>query len=424
MNADLLIIHADQLVTVDDGKPGPANNVDRLNNLGIIKDGAIAVDGGIIVAVGSTNDLLSTITISKNTKVINAGNKVVMPGFVDPHTHLVFAGSREDEFELRAHGKSYQELSVEGGIRSSVRRLRETDEDELLALALDRAQRLLSYGTTTIEAKSGYGLSTEDEIKSLRIIQEVNEISDIDIVPTFLGAHEIPDEYRNNVEGYIDLLINEMIPAVVDFNLAKYCDIFCESHVFNVEQSRRILTAAKKAGLEIKMHADELTSIGGAELAAELAAVSADHLVAVSDEGIAQMAAQKVIPVLLPGTTFSLGLKNYAPARKMIEAGLPVALATDLNPGSCNTESMQIIITLSVLNLKLTVAEAITAATKNAAYAIGEGEKCGSLTIGKRGDIIICNMPGYKYLPYHFGVNHVETVIKNGFIAPTLQWKL
>ncbi len=419
MDADLLIIHADQLVTVDDGQPGPANNEDRLNNLGIIDDGAVAAHNDLIVAVGTTDDILDKIDISIETQVINAAGKVVMPGFVDPHTHLVFSGSREEEFELRIQGKSYQELSIDAGIRSSVRKLRQTSDYELLASALQHTDRLLAYGTTTAEAKSGYGLSTESELKSLRIIQQINEISDLDVIPTFLGAHEIPDEYRDNPESYIDLVINEMIPAVVNENLARYCDIFCESHVFDVDQSRRILKAAGAAGLGLKLHADELTSIGGAELAAELGAISADHLVAVSDAGIARMAEKSVIPVLLPGTTFSLGLKDYAPARKMIAAGLPVAIATDLNPGSCYTESMQIIIPLATLMLKMTVAEAITAATRNSAYAIGEGENCGSLSNGKKADIVICDMQDYKYLPYHFGINHVEVVIKNGHVVHT-----
>lgn len=419
MDADLLIIHADQLVTVDDGQPGPANNVDRLNNLGIIEDGAIAARDGVIVAVGSTEELLDQVHLSRETLVLNCAGQVVMPGFVDPHTHLVFVGSREAEFELRVQGKSYQELSIDGGIRATVRRLRQAHEYDLIANALLHADRLLAYGTTTTEAKSGYGLSTQSELKSLRVIREVARISHLDIVPTFLGAHEIPDEYRDNPEGYVELVINEMIPAVMEEGLARYCDIFCESHVFDVNQSRRILQAAKDAGMEIKLHADELTSIGGAELAAELKATSADHLVAASDEGIAQMAENGVIPVLLPGTTFSLGLKEYARARDMINAGLPVALATDLNPGSCYTESMQMIITLATLMLKMTVAEAITAATRNSAYAIGEGGRCGSLTVGKKADIIICNMPSYRYLPYHFGVNHVGSVIKAGELVHT-----
>ncbi len=419
MDAELLIIHADELVTVDNGTTGPANNIDRLNNLGIIEDGAVAAYDGKIVAVGKTADLLDQITISRETEIINAAGQVVFPGFVDPHTHLVFAGSREDEFELRIQGKSYRELSIDGGIRSTVRKLRQASEYELLANALIHLDRMAAYGTTTLEAKSGYGLSTESELKSLRVIRQAAQLSELDIVPTFLGAHEIPDEYRHDPNAYVDLLINEMIPTVAAEKLAVYCDIFCESHVFDVNQSRRILQAAKKAGFGLKLHADELTPIGGAELAAEMGATSADHLVAASDQGIASMAAAGVIPVLLPGTTFSLGLKQYAPARKMIDAGLPIALATDMNPGSCRTESMQIIITLATLMLKLTVAEAITAATRNSAYAIGLGEQCGSITVGKKADFIICNIPNYKYLPYHFGINHVALVIKNGHVLKT-----
>ena len=412
MIIDLIIKNAKELLTLS-GSQKPRSGKE-MDNLSIIENGAVAVNDGLIVAVGSTEDILRKY---KADKVIDADNKVVMPGFVDPHTHPVFVNTRENEFEMRVMGKSYVEISQSGGgIRSSIKAVVDSDEEHLLDLAVKRVKRMIEYGTTSIEAKSGYGLTTESELKMLKVISSMKDILPVDVKSTFLGAHEYPAEYKNNHEAYISILINEMIPAVVEQGLADYCDIFTEDHVFSIEESRRVLNAAKEAGLRIKMHADEIEPIGGAELAAEMKAVSADHLGAASDEGIKRMRDAGVVAVLLPGTLFSLGSPKYARARKMIEEGLPIALATDYNPGSCNCDSMQFIITLATLQMKMTVAEAITAATINAAHAIEMGEKTGSLEEGKYADILIMDMPSYKFLPYHFGSNNVDTVFKKGKI--------
>ena len=411
MKVDLLIINAKELLTLA-GSNSPRTG-SEMNELGIINSGAIAVKEGRIISVGSTEEL--TKKYDDPSKIIDASDKVVMPGFVDPHTHPVFKQTRENEFEMRIQGKSYVEISQNGGgIRSSIAGVRETSEDELYKLAEKRISRIISNGTTTLEAKSGYGLSTESEIKMLKVIKKLGEYLPIDIIPTFLGAHEFPIEYKNDKEKYIDILMNEMLPKVRELDLAEYCDIFTEDHVYNIEQSRSILNQAKELGFKIRMHADEIKPIGGAELAGEVGAVSADHLGAASDEGIKGMRENGIIATLLPATIFSLGMKSYARARDMIEAGLAVALATDYNPGSCNCDSMQFVITLACLQMKMTPAEAIAASTINAAYSLGLGDKIGSLEIGKKADILIMDMPSYKYLPYHFGSNNVETVIKNG----------
>ncbi|MCK4339365.1 MAG: imidazolonepropionase, partial [Candidatus Cloacimonetes bacterium] len=372
---------------------------------------AVAVLGEKITGVGITKEILKEY-YSEN--IIYATEKVVMPGFVDPHTHPIFVKTREDEFEMRILGKSYKEISRSGGIRASINDVRKASKEELIKLGLKRINKMLEMGTTTIEAKSGYGLSTDSEMKMLEAISELNEISEMDIIPTFLGAHEFPEEYKDTPEKYIKILIEEMLPEVWNRKLAKYCDIFCEEHVFNIEQSRKILLEAKKVGFKIRMHADELEPIGGAELSAEIGAISADHLVAISDIGITKMKEANVMPILLPGTTFSLGLKKYAPARKMIEAGLPIALATDFNPGSCHCDSMQTLISIACIEMRLLPSEAIVASTINAAYSLELGDKIGSIEVGKQADILIMDIPSYKYLPYHLGSNCVDKVIKKG----------
>ncbi|MDP8200935.1 MAG: imidazolonepropionase [Candidatus Tenebribacter burtonii] len=413
MKADLLIINAKELLTLA-GSNNPRTK-SKMSDLGIINNGAVAVKNDKIIDVDSTEKLINK--YNNSSKIIDANNEVVMPGFVDPHTHPVFKQTRENEFEMRIKGRSYVEISQSGGgIRSSIRGVRNTSENELYKLAEKRINNMIFNGTTTLEAKSGYGLSTESEIKMLKVIKKLNENLPIDIIPTFLGAHEFPIEYKDNKEEYINILMNEMMPRIRELDLADYCDIFTEDHVYNIEQSRRILNRAKELGFKIRMHADEIKPIGGAELAAEVGAVSADHLGTASDEGIKAMLNKGVIAILLPGTIFSLGMKSYARARDMIEAGLAVALATDYNPGSCNCDSMQFIITLACLQMKMTTEEAIIASTINAAYSLGLGDKIGSLEIGKKADILIMDMPSYQYLPYHFGSNNVETVIKNGKI--------
>ena len=413
MKADLLITNAKELLTIA-GSNNPRTR-SEMNELGIINNGALAIIDDIIIDVGSTKALINK--FDDPLKVIDATEKVVMPGFVDPHTHPVFKRTRENEFEMRIKGRSYVQISKSGGgIRSSIAGVRETSEEELYQLAVKRINKIISNGTTTLEAKSGYGLSTESEIKMLKVIKKLNKSMPIDIISTFLGAHEFPVEYKDDKEKYIDILMNEMLPKVKELDLAEYCDIFTEDHVYNIEQSRRILNRAKELDFKIRMHADEIEPIGGAGLAAEVGAVSADHLGAASDEGINAMRDNGVIAILLPGTIFSLGMKSYARARDMIAAGLAVALATDYNPGSCNCDSMQFVITLACLQMKMTPAEAITASTINAAYSLGLGDKIGSLEIGKKADILIMDMPSYQYLPYHFGSNNVEAVIKNGKI--------
>lgn len=410
----LLIKNAKQLLTLSSNRKSPRRGKE-MEDLGLIEEGAVAVSGKKIVAVGKTKDVLAKFKIDRKTKTVNAEDKVVLPGFVDCHTHPVFGATREEEFELRIKGKSYEEIARSGGgIRSSVRSLRELSKEELIKLALPRLDRFFSYGTTTIEAKSGYGLSLKDEIKILEVIKKLNRIHPLDLVPTFLGAHEIPDEYRDKREEYIALLTEEMIPQVAKRKLAFFCDVFCEKNVFSLLESKKILETAKRYGLKPRLHADQLSSLGGAELAAEVGAISADHLEHISDLGIEKMKESGTIAVLLPGSVFGLGKDNYPPARKMIDMGLPLALATDFNPGSSFTESMPVILSLACLRMKLTPAEAITSATINSAYAIDRGSSIGSLEKGKMADIVIWNVENYKEIPYHYGVNLVDKVIKNG----------
>ena len=376
---------------------------------------ALALEDGRIRAIDTPEKLQEMFADARR---IDGAGCWALPGFVDPHTHPVFFKTREGEFALRVMGKSYEEIAAAGGgIRNSVRVFRQASFDELSELTYQRIRRFLEFGTTTIEAKSGYGLSLEDELKSLRILKKVAELLPITIVPTFLGAHEVPDEYQRDREKYVDLIINEMIPRVAEEKLAKFCDVFCEKDVFTVAQSERILLAAKDHGLQPKLHADELFYTGGAELAAKVGAISADHLLKISAEGIRSMADAGVVPVLLPGTTFFLGKSGYAPARQMIDAGMPVAIATDFNPGSSMTQNMQLMLTLSALYLKMTSAEVITAATRNAARAIAREDRVGTLETGKDADIVLLDIPGHEYLPYHYGVNHVRKVIRHGRVV-------
>ncbi len=411
----LLIKNIGQLITMQGLFPRRGR---EMSEIGLIEDGAVAVSGDKIIAVGKSDDVAGRVDLAENCTVISAEDKVVTPGLIDPHTHPVFAGTREIEFEMRLAGKSYMEIArAGGGIRSSVRHLRETDPDQLYARAKKTINTLMSYGTTTIEAKSGYGLSTESEIKSLEVIKRLDESEPMDLYPTFLGAHEVPDEYRDKRDEYIDLVINEMIPAVADKKLARFCDVFCEEGVFSVDESRAILEAGKKAGMQPKIHADELKSTGGAELAVEVGAISADHLTHISDKGIDMLAGSDTVAVLLPGTSFALGLDEAAPAREMIEKGVVVSLSTDCNPGSSMTESMPMIISLAALKLKMTAAESLSAVTVNAACAIGIGDRLGRLESGLPADITIWNMKDYRELPYHYGVNLVKIVIKDGKVV-------
>jgi imidazolonepropionase len=411
----LLIKNIRQLVTM----AGPAPRLGPgMNDIGLIENGGVAAAGDEILAVGKSDEIEGRAPLAEGCQVIDAQGAVVTPGLIDPHTHPVFSITRENEFEMRTQGKTYVEIAqAGGGIRATVRDLRTTPVPVLTQKTRERLDRILRHGVTTCEAKSGYGLSTESEIKQLEIIRDLDQQHPLDLVPTFLGAHEVPDEYRSHREAYIELLIGEMIPAVVKDKLAEFSDIFCEEGVFDIEESRKIQGAAAAAGLKLKFHVDELKSTGGAELAAELGAVSADHLVYASDRGIKALARSKTAAVLLPGTTFFLRGSQYAPARKMISEGVAVAISTDCNPGSSYTESLPLIITFAALQMRLTAAEAISAATVNAAYAVGRAGKIGQLIPGMQADLVIWQMSDYRELPYHYGVNLASRVIKKGKVV-------
>ncbi|MDH3743865.1 MAG: imidazolonepropionase [Acidobacteriota bacterium] len=349
---------------------------------------------------------------------LDGGGGTLVPGFVDPHTHLPWAGSREAEFAQRLAGKTYLEIAAAGGgILSTVSATRAASEEDLCTSMLGRLGHMLRHGTTTAEAKSGYGLSLADELKQLRAIRSASETQAVDLVPTLLAAHEVPPEHRDRRSAYLDLICKEIVPAVAEQQLARFCDVFCEDGVFSPDESRRVLEAGASHGLAPRLHADEFADSGGAELAAELGALSADHLMAVSDAGIEAMADTGVTAVLLPGTSFFLMKHTYAPARRLIDAGVPVALATDCNPGSSYSESMPMILTLSVFELGLSIEESLTAATLNAACCLGLGEEIGSIEEGKRADLVLLDAPNLLHLGYHYGVNPVRVVIKNGQVA-------
>jgi len=415
MIADILIKNASELVTATGSKGSPKTK-EAMADLGIIRNGALAIDDNEIVAVGQTNEVLAT--VERATTVIDATGKIVLPGFVDCHTHLVFGGSREDEFIQKIEGRSYLEIMQgNGGILNTVEKTREAlaSPQALTNRARAFLGKMLAFGTTTVEIKTGYGLSTESELGLLKIIAGLKESEPVDIVPTFLGAHALPKEYNERKANYIQLVLG-MLERVKTQGLAEYCDVFVEVGAFSASEARTILELAKKQGLKLKLHAGEFNDIGGAELGAELGATSIDHLDYISERGMQLMAEKKTIGVLLPGVPFHLMTSRYAPARKLIEVGVPIALATDFNPGSCPTFSMQMIIALACRQLKMTPAEAINAATINAAYALDRGDKVGSIEVGKRADIIVLDIPNHRQLPYWFGVNLVAKVVKNGVI--------
>ncbi len=407
---ELLIENAGEVVTLRGGSQNPLLGT-KMKDLGIIKHGSVAVNEGKIVAVGETREIQRKF---KGKETVDTEGKLVMPGFVDPHTHLVFAGSREEEFEMRIVGASYMEiLERGGGILKTVRETRKASRDELMKSCEKTLDTMLEHGTTTIEAKSGYGLTTVDEVKCLEVMKVLNERHPIEIVPTFLGAHAIPPEHKDDTDGYVSLIVDEMIPVVADQKLAEFCDVFCEKGVFDVSQSRKILLEGKEQGLKPKLHSDELSRLGGAELAAEVGAISASHLLFASENGLKAMAKQSVTAILLPAAAFSLMTSRYAEAREMISWGVVVALGTDYNP-SCWVESQQIVIALVCNQMRMTPSEAITATTVNAAHAINRGRMVGSLEAGKKADIAILNVPNHKFLGYRFGTNLVDKVIKDG----------
>jgi imidazolonepropionase len=407
----LAILNCSQVVTLS-GPARPRVGIE-LRELGIVTHGAIFVRDGLIEKVGTDDEVKSL--VESDSEIVDAGGRVVLPGFVDAHTHPVFAGTRVDEFEERALGATYQEIAARGGgIQSTVNRTRAAGLDDLIAAGKRYADWFLRGGTTTVEAKSGYGLSLEDELKLLKAIKSLDEQTSLRYVPTFLGAHSVPPEYRDRREQYISLLIDEMVPRVAREKLAEYCDVFCEAKVFTNDESWKILSAARCNGLGLRMHADQLTLSGGAKLAAELGTVTADHLEHTDAEGIAALKSANVQPILLPGSVYALGSSRYPAAREMIDAGLAVILATDFNPGSSPTPSMLMVLSLAATHLKMTPAEAITAATINAAYSLNRGTQIGSLEAGKIADIVIHDCDDYRELAYFFGVNHTWKVFAGG----------
>ncbi len=410
---NLALINIKQLITVA-SQNRPVKIGKEMQNLGIIENAAVLIENNTIQWIGKMEEL--SMSSIKEADVLDCMNKVVMPGFVDAHTHLVFAGSRENEFAMRSAGATYQEIASRGGgILSTVQHVRNTQKKDLKKFARKYLNSLLRSGTTTVEIKSGYGLDADNEIKMLEAITELNEEEVISIIPTFLGAHAVPLEFGSRKKEYVDLITSKMIPYIGKKHLAKFCDVFCEKSYFEPEDCRIIFSAAKNAGLLPKLHADELTSCGGSELAAEIKAVSADHLENISDAGIKALAEAKVVGVLLPGVSFFLN-HPHAPARKMIDAGVPVAIATDFNPGSCMSYSMPIMMTIACAQMKMSPEEAITASTLNAAAALNLSNEIGSIDVGKKADLIVLDIPNYKFLPYHFGENHVEKVVKDGVV--------
>jgi imidazolonepropionase len=416
---DTLIIHsAAELVTCAavDGRPrSGAAQADA----GIILNGAVVIRGEHVIAAGSSMEMVAKYR-DEYTRLIDATGKTVTPGLVDAHTHLVWAGWRDEEYEMRLRGASYLEImEAGGGIMSTVRSTRLADEGELKRLMSDRLDRMLAHGTTTVEIKSGYGLSVEDELKCLWAVRDLNlERQRLGTGPriaaTFLGAHAVPEEFAHDPDAYVDLVIEKMLPTVAQEGLAEWCDVFCDTGAFTAEQTRRILQAAREQGLGVRLHANEFARVGAVQVAAEMQAVSADHLLIMEPEDMEALRAAGTIAVLLPGTPLGLGLGHYAPARALIEAGVPVALATDCNPGTCPCESLALPISLACSQMKMSPAEAIVAATINSAYALNRGHILGSLEPGKLADVVVWDVPNHRHLAYHFGVNLVEAVYVGG----------
>ena len=403
-----ILVHASELVTCsgDQAKQGR-----DMQNLWVIPDGAVVMENGMIVDVGPTDLLLSK---HQDAERIDCSGKAVLPGFVDSHTHLVFGGYRPDEFSWRLQGVSYMDIMQRGGgINSTTQATRKASSEELKELGKKRLASMLSFGVTTVEGKSGYGLDLDTEKKQLSVMQELRKEQPVDIVSTFMGAHSVPEEYKGRPDAYIDFIIKEVLPIIAKDQLADYCDVFCEANVFSVEQSKRLLLAAKEYGLKPKIHADEIIPIGGTELAASIGATSADHLLHASDEGIALLAEKRVVATLLPSTAFSLK-EPYAKARNMIDRGCAVALASDFNPGSCFTNSIPLLFALATIYMDMTIEEAVTAMTINGAAALDRADRIGSIDIGKQADLIVLEFPSYQFLHYHIGVNIVEKVIKSG----------
>jgi imidazolonepropionase len=402
------ILHASQLITLA-GPKRPRVGAE-MSELAIIRDGGMLIREGKIEMVGSSEEVAKN---AGHVEIVDAGGRVVLPGFVDAHTHLAFAGNRLDDFERRARGETYEQIAkAGGGIWSTVEKTRAVSGEDLFNQAQTHVELFLRCGTTTIEAKSGYGLTVEDELKILRVMRRLNEEKPLEIVPTFLGAHAVPREM--DADEYIDLVIDEMLPRIAKEKLAEFCDVFCEHGYFTIDQSKRILTAATKLGLGLRIHADQLSNSGAAQLAAELNATTADHLEKTDEQGIAAMKSAGVQPVLLPGSVYALGSTAYPRAREMLDAGLAVVLATDFNPGSSPTPSMPMILSIACTQMKMSPAEAITAATINAAYSLNHGGKIGSLERGKLANFSIFDCEDYRELAYWFGIPQTHSVYVKG----------
>lgn len=408
---NLLIKNIGQLVTVaSHGKQVKSGS--EMRSIEVLTNASLLIENGIIIKIGNDGE----ITAPEEYEVIDAEQKVILPGFVDSHTHTVFAGSRENEFALRAEGKSYQEIAeAGGGILATVRATREASKKELYHLAERRLNDMMRHGTTTVEIKSGYGLSPEAEIKILEVIHDLKRDHFATIVPTFLGAHAFPPEYTENKQGYVDRICDYMMPYIAEKKLATFVDVFCEKGYFDIHFTEQIILEAKRHGLIPKLHADQLNAFGAVELGARHNAISVDHLEKTNDEGIAALKNSNTIATVLPGCSLFLN-HPYAPARTIIDAGIPLAIATDFNPGTQMCYSMQMMLTLACTQMKMTPEEAITAATLNGAAALGLSDEIGSIEVGKQADVVIYNVHDYRYIPYHYGVNHVWKVIKNGVV--------
>ncbi|HHS51009.1 MAG TPA: imidazolonepropionase [candidate division Zixibacteria bacterium] len=414
-----LIVGAEQLLTFDEYAGRVPLHGHKMRDIGLVEKGAVAISGNDIVAYGETHELLSVLEIDGETRIIDAKGKIVTPGLVDSHTHPVFTGTREAEFAMRIEGKSYMEIAAAGGgILNTAKRTRETTREQMAHNADRYLEWMLGFGVTSAEAKSGYGLDLETELAMLQAIRYLAQTGKLDLVPTFLGAHEIPAEFRpDRADEFVDVVCEEMIPKVAELELAKFCDVFCEEGVFDIDQTRKICIRAKEFGMGIKLHADEIQPMGGTELGVELGATSVDHMIEVSPRGIEMIAGSNTVATLLPGTSLFLNKGKFAPARDLIDAGAIVALATDFNPGSSPTANLPLIMSLACVAMRMTPEEVWSATTINAAFAVGLGEKIGSISAGKQADVVIWDVPDYRQVPYFYGINLVDTVIKNGRIA-------